>query len=321
MKCIQFLTIIIFLFIQCIPVSAGIDEDKSSYSYHSFEEEIAYLQKRFGRVLTFKKIGTSYFDQPIWAIKLGEGDQSILLIGAHHGREWITTKLLVKMMEEYAKVYEKQKKMNDYNPKVFDDVSIWFVPMLNPDGVNIQQGKLPGNHIQEFIKMNKGSLDFKRWKANGNGIDLNRQYAAGWNKVPSSSLPFYKGKRPFEAKEVRALVHFVKEIDPLSAISYHSAGHEIFWQFGDRQQFIRDYFLATGLAELTGYTLSIPPKESFGGGFTDWFIETFDRPAFTLELTDFNGESHPPISKFPAEWKRNKYVGIFLATEMAKYAH
>jgi len=324
MKVILKCGVIFIFFFLIIPNqgSAYIVDGVDGYTIEQLEEDLKDINKQFGNNLIIKQIGTSHFQQPIWAIKLGKGEKSILLIGAHHGREWITSNMLMVMLERYADAYQHKKKIGNFDSNIFDKVSIWFVPMLNPDGVDIQQGKLPVQNKRDFIFMNDGSLNFKRWKANGIGIDLNRQYPSGWQDVPGSPFPSYKGykgKRPFEAKEVQAIVRFVEKVNPMSAIAYHSAGQEIFWQYGARQNIVRDYFLATNLAELTSYSLSIPPEEAVGGGFTDWFIEEYGRPAFTLELTDFRQESNPPIRKLWKEWQRNRLVGIYLASEMANW--
>ena len=47
-----------------------------------------------------------------------------------------------------------------------------------------------------------------RWKANGNGVDINRNFSAGWDKVthrmePSAQL--YQGQIPFSSAEAKAL--------------------------------------------------------------------------------------------------------------------
>lgn len=265
------------------------------------------------------EIGKSEFGKPIWAIKLGKGKENIVLVGTHHAREWISANLLMVMLERYADTYQKDVPFGQFDTKVLDKVAIWFVPMLNPDGVDIQQGDIPKNQKRKLTLMNNGSMDFTRWKANGLGLDLNRQYPSGWDKLPTKDGPSYKGykgKQPLEGKEVQAFVKFIKELNAKSAIAYHSAGHVIYWQYGEQQNVYRDYFLASSLASLTGYQLAKPPLEATGGGFTDWFIDEFKRPAFTLELTNHVGESHPPMEKFHEEWIRNQFVGFYLASEM-----
>lgn len=317
--------IVFLLFLLFSPTKTFADyivQSQDPYHYNQLVEDLAKLTDRYRNILEIREIGKSEFGKTIWAVKLGKGEENIVLVGTHHAREWISTNLLMVMLERYAETYQTGEMFGEFDPAILDDVAIWFVPMLNPDGVDIQQGELPPQYKRKLILMNKGSMDFTRWKANGLGLDLNRQYPAGWDELPTEDGPSfkgYKGKQPIEGKEVQAFIQFVKDINPKSAIAYHSAGHVIYWQYGDRQNIFRDYFLASSLAKLTGYRLDTPSIDATGGGFTDWFIEEYGRPAFTLELTDHEGESHPPMEKFHEEWIRNQFVGFYLASEMAHH--
>ncbi|MBR8645190.1 hypothetical protein KEH51_16250 [[Brevibacterium] frigoritolerans] len=136
--------------------------------------------------------------------------------------EWLSSILLMRMLEEYAAAYLAGKPIGEFPSESLDEVSIWFIPMLNPDGVSIQQGDLSNLNVLEKAavwKMNRYSRNWSRWKANAKGIDLNRQYPAGWKEVMSHetkpTYQFYKGGQPLEAAEVKALTDFTKEVDPL----------------------------------------------------------------------------------------------------------
>ena len=104
--------------------------------------------------------------------------------------------------------------------RILNNTTIWFIPMVNPDGVTLQQFGLksfPKADHAKIIKMNDGSKNFKRWKANGKGVDLNRQYDARWKYLSGGNVPKfknYKGKSPESAKETKAVLSFVKKIDP-----------------------------------------------------------------------------------------------------------
>jgi g-D-glutamyl-meso-diaminopimelate peptidase len=246
----------------------------------------------------------------------------VVLIGSHHGREWLTSIMLMKMLESYAASYDEKGIFGFKSNHILNDVSLWFVPMLNPDGVDIQQNKLqsfPSKHQELLVKMNEGSTNFKSWKSNGMGIDLNRQYSAGWENLDqdpvSPSYKSYKGERPFEAKEVLSLTKFIKEINPSIAVAYHTAGREIYWNYKNGNNLKRDKLVAKKISKLTGYKLAKPAKDAVGGGFTDWFITTYHRPAMTIEISYLVGETNPPLSIFKKEWKRNRYVGLKLAAE------
>jgi g-D-glutamyl-meso-diaminopimelate peptidase len=299
-------------------------ETERTYTFEMMEENLFTLKDEFPIELI--AIGKSERGRDLWAAKLGKGKKSLLLVGAHHGREWLTTSLLMKMLEQYATQYENGKKIGTYPSQLLDEVSIWFVPMINPDGVSIQQGNFSGLSFYEKMatwQMNGYYLHWSRWKANANGVDLNRQYPAGWDEVKAESkkpfYQFYKGTKPFEAAEVQALAKFTKHVNPLMTVSYHTSGREIFWHYQNKpENLIRDYKLAKKTAQFTGYELSMPEDHAVGSGFTDWFISEFGRPAMTIELSYLVEETNPPLSVFPEEWKRNRLVGIMLVNEINK---
>jgi g-D-glutamyl-meso-diaminopimelate peptidase len=313
---------LLFLFLQFEIVSnAKVVEINRPYSYDILKQDIAEIHDTYKKV-EVKDIGKTHFGRTIYAIKLGEGKQSIVLIGAHHGREWMTSMLLMKKIEGYAKAYQNQTDFGNYSTNILNEVSIWFIPMLNPDGVTIQQNfleKFPSYHQKHLLAMNEGLDNFERWKANGLGVDLNRQYPAGWenlNDQPDSpSYQFYKGGKPLEAKEVKVLKQFIHDINPVIAVAYHSSGEEVFWNYHNGKHLHRDKHIAKKVSKLTGYKLGKPPKQATGGGFTDWFITSYQRPALTIEISPLVGETSPPLSVFETEWERNKYVGLMLAEE------
>ncbi|WP_045523161.1 M14 family zinc carboxypeptidase [Neobacillus niacini] len=314
--------ILLFLFLQFEIVSnAKIVETNRPYSYEILKRDITKIQYKH-KAVEVKSIGKTHFGRAIYAIKLGSGKHNIVLIGAHHGREWITSMLLMKKLEGYAYAYQEQSKFESMSTDILNDVSIWFIPMLNPDGVTIQQNELnqfsntKKNHL---LIMNDGIDNFERWKANGIGLDLNRQYPAGWkelNNQPNTPFyQFYKGEKPLQAKEVQVLTKFIREINPEIAVAYHSAGREVFWKYQNGKHLRRDKRIAKKISKLTGYKLGNPPKHAIGGGFTDWFIIKYHRPALTIEISPLVGETSPPLSVFETEWDSNKYVGLTLAEE------
>ncbi len=323
---IRILCVFLILFLSAdTVVGAKMVDVNKPYSYLELEQDLKEIQERYKGQIEMKSIGTTHFGKTIWGVKLGRGKKNVVLIGAHHGREWLTSALIMKMLESYADAYQGTEKFGSKSTRILNEVSIWFVPMLNPDGVTIQQNDLkmfPPNHQKQLLVMNEGSNNFERWKANGMGIDLNRQYPAGWSdlnlETAKPNYKAYKGKKPLESKEVLALTQFIKEISPSIAIAYHTAGREIFWNYKNGRHLIRDYRMAKKISRLTGYKLAKPDANAVGGGFTDWFITTYHKPAMTIEISYLVGETSPPISVLKKEWKRNKYVGLVLAEEAEK---
>lgn len=317
--------VIILFFFGAFNAEAKVVETSYPYTYEMLTDDVTVLEQIYKRQIQVRTIGSSHFGRNIYAVKLGSGKKNVLLVGAHHGREWLTSMLLMKMLETYSDAHQNQMPVGKFSTDILNEVSLWFIPMLNPDGVAIQQnqiGLFPAEHQKRLLFMNEGWDHYIRWKANGMGIDLNRQYPAGWKKLPnepdSPSYQFYKGKAPLEAEEVIVLTNFVKEIRPVAAIAYHTAGREIFWKYKNGKHLKRDRMIAKKMAKLTKYKLTKPPKEAFGGGFTDWFITTYHRPAMTIEVSYLVGDRDPPLSVFKKEWKRNRYVGLAIASEAKK---
>lgn len=302
------------------------EAEEKSYSYEKMLNDAQTLEVLYPEIIKVDSIGESEWGNNIPCIYLGKGKESILLIGTHHAREWITTQFLMELVKEYAAGYEKEEQIGEYSAKLLDDISLVIVPMLNPDGVMIQQNGLQGHSIIKQLKlwrMNHFSRDFKRWKANGLGIDLNRQYPADWGalkKWPAwSSYKQYRGKEPIQAKEVKEVVSFTQQLKPILSLTYHTSGQEVYWYYQTpKENIVRDYVLAKQIGKMTGYELGLPESDAVGGGYTDWFITTFQRPAFTIEMCELVKETNPPNSCLHDEYNRNVAVPLMLIHEILK---
>ncbi|MCM3586634.1 M14 family metallocarboxypeptidase [Mesobacillus maritimus] len=308
--------------------TAQIINPSEVYSYNKLLQDAMELAYEYPEWIKTQSIGTTPFGRDILAIRLGTGETSILLHGAHHGREWMTSILLMKMIETYAEAITNKENVAGFSPHLLEEVSIWFVPMLNPDGVTLQQlgiHSFPEKMHAHLLEMNEGSKDFKRWKANLQGIDLNRQYPANWDQLKRVTLKpcykLFKGNYPLEAKEVLALFHFTYQVKPEIAVAYHSSGNVLFWgyhQWGltHTTEYAKDiYKIAQPLSTITNYPLKEPSSHQQGGGYTDWFVQEFKKPGVTIEIGELIEDNSLPLQEFPDIWERNKAVGLFLASK------
>ncbi|MCF6138840.1 stalk domain-containing protein [Pseudalkalibacillus berkeleyi] len=293
-----------------------------TYTYNEMVRDIKALKKKYPALISYKVIGKSEWGNDIYAVSLGTGKAEIFINGSHHAREWLTTNLNMYMIDQYAQAYYGNKSIGGYNVKsTLSKTKIWFVPMVNPDGVTLQQEGLnafPQSYHDDLLQMNYWSRDFTRWKANGKGVDLNRQYNADWANIKNNtghpSWKNYKGEAPHTADEAKTIVNFTHEIDPEVAVAYHSAGKILFWNFHQSgSRYDRDHQFAKKIGSMTGYRLIYPGPNPSGGGYTDWFISKFKRPGITVEIGNYPGERHLPIYEFGPTWQQNKAVGLYAA--------
>ena len=226
-------------------------------------------------------IGKSVFGKNIFAVKIGEGKPVGLVQYAMHGREYITTKLA---FEQYARGVS-------YG-------SVWFIPLVNPDGALLSQTGLTSigrKEDKDFLLDVNGGENFSLWKANARGVDLNVNFPALWGKGAKNTFAAgaenYVGQKPLSEPETLTLHAFTRKIKPDYTVSYHTKGEEIYWYFyQDMRTLSRDKTLALRLSKSTGYPLAYA-KNSVGG-YKDWCVQSLKIPAFTIEAGADNF-SHP----------------------------
>ena len=248
------------------------------------------------------------FGRPITAAAMGAGDRRVLYSAAHHANEWLTATVLLKFLEDYAEALENDGTIGGVPAReLYERATIFLVPMVDPDGVDLVTG-VAAEEEQEQARALAAfypNIPFPDgWKANLAGVDLNLQYPAGW--LTAREIKFaqgftrpgprdYVGRFPLSQPEVQALADYTQRIDPEIVIAWHSQGEVIYWQYGGIEvSGARE--LAERFASLSGYALEDTPYNSSFAGYKDWFIQTFRRPGFTIEVG--TGENPLPVSQF-----------------------
>ena len=290
--------------------------------------EMSYLVQVFASMYPeftkLEQIGKSVEGRPIYAIRLGNGKKEVLFDASLHAREHMSTNVVLEMLDTYGFHYLNKTKYAGFNVRsTLDAVSIWFVPMMNPDGVTLVQSGAKAVKNGALATRINGSSNFARWKANVRGVDLNDNFDANWNKVkPSTKKPAfqgYGGPRAFSEPESVALRDFVRKHSFKTYISYHSSGQVVYWfQWQKGAQAARDITLARRITSLTGYSI-VPPMYLPGSGSSaDWFIHEKKMPGLTIEISPYVGNRPIPLTYWDRIWKQNHRVGLFVAQDAAK---
>ena len=228
----------------------------------------------------------------------------------------------MKFLENLSKSYVNNVNIFGVNPReLFSNVSLYIVPMCNPDGVDLVTGFLDENswgyRNAKRIAHNFPEIPFPNgFKANIEGIDLNLQFPAGWEQAREIKYAqgFNKpaprdfvGYGPLTAPESVALYNFTLQHNFSLILTYHTQGRVIFYQYQDytpqESRAIADTF-----AQVSGYTVQDEPENSSFAGLKDWFILYYRRPGFTIEVG--LGENPIPISQFAGIYREN--LGILV---------
>lgn len=263
-------------------------------------------------------IGKSVEGRNIHALKVGTGKKMILMDASMHAREHMTTNVLMEMIDQYTVAYANNSKFGTYNVRsVLSNVAIWFVPMVNPDGVTlVQSGPTAMKDPAQVKQINGYSSDFGRWKANARGVDLNRNFDSRWAGLPkgSPSWQMYRGPAPFSEPESKALGQFMSKHPFKTNLAIHSSGQVIYWGFNKQTEF-RNTNLARLLSNTTGYGLIKSSETAPTGVSTVYFTKVTGMPGMTIEIAPYAGNAPVPLLRWNDVWTRMQYVGLVGATE------
>lgn len=264
--------------------------------------------------------GSSVMGRPIYYLKTGNGEKEVFYNASHHANEWITTPLLLAFLENYCYAYVNNKTIYNISADtLFETASLYAVPLVNPDGVDLVTGALmPDNDYYkeaQSISESYPQIPFPNgWKANISGTDLNLNYPAYWENAKeikyargfTSPAPRdFVGESPLSAVESNSIYNFTKKHNFRLTLSYHTQGEVIYWKFLDFNP-EGSYEIALKFGNSSGYTVEETPMASGYAGYKDWFILEYNLPGYTIEAG--SGINPLPLNQFNKIYRDN--IGI-----------
>lgn len=278
------------------------DKDKV-YDYNDLTADLRGLVHKYPGRANLSSLGKSYDGREIWCLRIGSASagRRLVIDAAIHAREWKNTQVLMRQAEEILREYNEHKER-------FRHVCVYLVPMDNPDGVTISQYGVKGIRSKKLQKKIKKIGNFRRWKSNARGVNLNNNFPAGFPKPKKKKKPdseSYPGKKAGSEKETQILMKFIEKVRPDTVINLHSTGSILYWDFNvSGELYQKQYDLAKKIRSYNHYRMM--PKSSSTdahGGFADWLVYEKKIPSVTIET---GSVACPlPHSQYASIYKKN----------------
>lgn len=133
-------------------------------------------------------IGRSVEKRGVTAVQVGDpvGARVALVVGVIHGDEPAGLRIMRAL-----------KRRAPADAAALQGTQLWVIDAVNPDGVSAHTRK------------------------NAHGVDLNRNFPYRWRDHVPHSSGYYPGPRPASEPETRAVMAFVRRIQPDLSIWYH----------------------------------------------------------------------------------------------------
>jgi predicted deacylase len=203
-------------------------------------------------------IGQSTENRRLSVLRIGQGAQTILLVGGIHGGWESNTVTLMNELIAY---------FSDHPEDIAPGISLAILPVLNPDGLSL--GRVAEGRF------------------NANGVDLNRNWGCDW--APTGywgDQQVDAGSEPFSEPESAALADYILINQPAAVLIYHSAANGVFAGAcdGDHGSQV--------LGHIYGAAANYPSDEAFSayqitGDASNW-IDGQGIPAVTIELQSWD---------------------------------
>lgn len=182
-------------------------------------------------------LGRSVRGRPVIAVELGDpaSPRKVLVVGCVHGNEPAGIAIARALAAGPVPAH----------------ADLWVIPVLNPDGVAA------------------------RTRGNAHGVDLNRNFPAGWRSLGPSGSEFFAGSGPLSEPESRSAAAVIRRIRPTVGIWFHQHMAVVDTSQGPRdveRRFARQVGLPTR------------PLTDYPGSATGWENTVVPDSAFVVEL-------------------------------------
>lgn len=261
--------------------------------------------------------GKTLQGRELFALAIGHGKKTVLFDAMHHAREVMTPEVALDIAEQLL--------LRKDEPKVkawLDALTIYVVPMLNPDG--------------NQIVWTRNSMHRKNARG-GYGVDINRNYPTDFNTCGGSSgnraSDTYRGTGPASEPETKAIIALAEKIRPVLAVSYHTFSEIVIYPYGCAPKHIpasdRAAYESVG-RKLASVLVRDSGRGSYragtsyellynvDGGSADHLYEAFGTWAFVVEVNGSSAGFQPDYAIRDITVKRQRAGWEYILDEAVK---
>lgn len=233
-------------------------------------------------------------NRPLYWVKISDNasvdeNEPRLLYTAHiHAREAITSMQLLYFMWYMLENYASDPEIK----YIIDNSELYFIPVLNPDGVIRNETQSPGG----------GGMHRKNMRNVGStnpGVDLNRNFDIQWNTTgvsANTNNDTYPGPSAASEPETQACKWFAEQYDFNASLIHHSYSNLLLYPYGYANvQTPDDAFFAAFTEEMVSenHFINMQSVDLYpaSGGSDDWLYDPTPSKPKVLALTPESGSS------------------------------
>jgi len=294
-------------------------EKEHYYSYNELTDLLGQLKQEYREIFNYYSLGKTWEGRDIWLVKISdnvsidEEEPGVLYTGGQHGDEKQGYQVLIysikTIVENYTDVNVNQS-FTEHIRNIVDNTQLFFMPMVNPDGVEARTRK------------NARPNDCPLGKTLLRGVDTNRNSGYKWELIDQYPIryrfhfpfiekinvkyPFfdtssairgegqYRGPYPFSEPESRAIKSVAENQSISVSVDYHAAANGVYygWAWSQDEPIERESLrlsIAQGVSNIGGYKVKKGAIAPVLGGMRDW-LNSQGVLAFSIELPYTRGD-------------------------------
>lgn len=249
--------------------------------------------QRYSQFTQFRVIGKSHDERMIPMLELGEGTSVVFCIAGLDGRDRWTSTCLIQIIQEYCRAFECGWLLDEVFQvkELVDEVRLCFVPVVNPDGLEIHDkgfSVIRNPIYRQMLRMME--TEPEEFSYNARGMDLRRNFPTSY----CTRERVYQ--EPASENETKALIRIFQEYKSVGLLSFCHFGKRIIYyrqpqSFSNNQ---RSYRLARHLQKRSRYRLEKAFSDERGksrgnnmGTPEQFYSEITKQPALMIETPDF----------------------------------